>query len=88
MLTHLGQGASMSIEDAGVLGVVMEGVSEAKDVQDRLALWEDLRWKRASGAQLMSRTVSLNFNRAEETLEKLKAFMREEEIPSKSKSNP
>lgn len=49
-----GMGASFSIEDAGVLGVVMRGVKTKAEVEARLKLWEELRWQRASAMQLFS----------------------------------
>lgn len=44
----------MAIEDAGALGVLFNGI-ETSQVEDRLALFEKIRYNRASRVQLLSR---------------------------------
>ncbi|KAL3704492.1 hypothetical protein TMatcc_008163 [Talaromyces marneffei ATCC 18224] len=54
MLPFGGQGSNMAIEDAGALGVLFNGI-ETSQVEDRLALFEKIRYNRASRVQLLSR---------------------------------
>lgn len=56
MPPRMGQGAAQAVEDAAVLGAVLQGVHSANEISDRLELWEKLRRPRASAIQLMSRT--------------------------------
>jgi len=55
MLPFGGQGANQAIEDAGALGFLLQGVNDARDIPQRLKLFEQVRIKRASRTQLMSR---------------------------------
>ncbi|KAK4498631.1 hypothetical protein PRZ48_009141 [Zasmidium cellare] len=52
----MGQGAAQAVEDAAVLGVVLQNIRSKSDIVGRLQLWEQLRKPRASAIQLMSRT--------------------------------
>ncbi|KAL2859183.1 FAD/NAD(P)-binding domain-containing protein [Aspergillus pseudodeflectus] len=57
MLPHQGQGGAMSIEDGGALGEVFAGLLEGTpgdEIHRRIALFEKIRHKRASGIQVMS----------------------------------
>lgn len=56
MQPKMGQGAAQAVEDAAVLGVVLEGIDPSASISHRLQLWEKLRHPRASAMQLMSRT--------------------------------
>lgn len=67
MLIHAGQGANQAVEDAFALAVLLSNCS-AKDVPQRLKLYEDLRLERVTavqeisrrGAQFMHATISLD----------------------------
>ncbi|EQB48344.1 hypothetical protein CGLO_12432 [Colletotrichum gloeosporioides Cg-14] len=48
------QGASMAIEDAAALGVLMSRLTTLEDIPTRLEMFNDLRVKRAATVQLMS----------------------------------
>ncbi|KAH8896393.1 FAD/NAD(P)-binding domain-containing protein [Thozetella sp. PMI_491] len=61
MLPTLGNGAGMAIEDAGALGVIMEGVRDGSEVPGRLRVWDRVRRRRASAVQLLSRTVGVEY---------------------------
>jgi 2-polyprenyl-6-methoxyphenol hydroxylase-like FAD-dependent oxidoreductase len=50
-----GQGAAQAVEDAGVLGVLMNGLKDKSEVPRRLAMYDELRIGRTSVAQLLSR---------------------------------
>ena len=54
MVPHIGQGAGQSIEDGFTLAVLLEGCA-AKDVADRLDLYQKLRLERTSNAQALAR---------------------------------
>ena len=53
MLPVHGQGASVSIEDAAALGVLLEGISPA-ELEGRLALFQQVRHPRATATQALS----------------------------------
>ncbi|KAF2482462.1 hypothetical protein BDY17DRAFT_298563 [Neohortaea acidophila] len=57
MGTTMGQGAAQTVEDAAVLGIVLEQVDTRNDLDSRLQVWEELRRPRASAIQMMSRTT-------------------------------
>jgi salicylate hydroxylase len=56
MVPHVGQGAGQSIEDGFTLAVLLEGCT-AKDVADRLALYEKVRLERTSKVQALARAA-------------------------------
>jgi salicylate hydroxylase len=56
MVPHVGQGAGQSIEDGFTLAVLLEGCT-AKDVADRLDLYQKLRLERASKVQALARAA-------------------------------
>jgi salicylate hydroxylase len=56
MVPHVGQGAGQSIEDGFTLAVLLEGCT-AKDVADRLDLYEELRLERTSKVQALARAA-------------------------------
>ncbi|KAJ4361263.1 hypothetical protein N0V95_002032 [Ascochyta clinopodiicola] len=58
MLPFSGQGANQAIEDAGALGYLLSGLPDATLLQQRLALFERVRVKRASRVQILSRAVA------------------------------
>lgn len=79
MQPTFGMGASFSIEDAGVLGVVMDGVKDPREVEERLKLWEDLRWKRDSLMQCFSDMNRMDvYEVSEETKGKIRELWPEE----------
>jgi salicylate hydroxylase len=56
MVPHVGQGAGQSIEDGFALAVLLEGRT-AKDVADRLKLYETIRLERTSKVQALARAA-------------------------------
>jgi salicylate hydroxylase len=56
MVPHVGQGAGQSIEDGFTLAVLLEGCT-AKDVADRLKLYETIRLERTSKVQALARAA-------------------------------
>jgi salicylate hydroxylase len=56
MVPHVGQGAGQSIEDGFALAVLLEGCS-AKDVAERLKLYETIRLERTSKVQALARAA-------------------------------
>jgi salicylate hydroxylase len=56
MVPHVGQGAGQSIEDGFALAALLEGCT-AKDVADRLNLYEELRLERTSKVQALARAA-------------------------------
>lgn len=82
MQPTFGMGASFSIEDAGVLGIVMKGVKDASEVEARLALWEELRLQRASAMQLLCMGERMDqYQLSEETKGKLSKILPKAEWP-------
>ena len=64
MLPHLGQGANQTIEDGFALAAALEGV-ERSGVPGALALYEGLRYERASTVQRASREFGNLFDMVE-----------------------
>ena len=54
MLTFGGQGANQAVEDGAALGVLFRDISSSAEAPHRLALFEQVRHKRASRVQLLS----------------------------------
>jgi salicylate hydroxylase len=81
MLPTLGNGAGMAIEDAGALGVVMEGVTDVGEVTRRLKVWDHVRRPRASAVQLLSRTIGVEYELSRETQDMVRGYLSEEELP-------
>lgn len=44
----------MGIEDGAALGLVMYGVTDRSQISDRLAVYQKIRYNRASAMQLLS----------------------------------
>ena len=83
MRASQGQGASQAIEDAAVLGVLLEGVDGAEDLRERLRVYDEIRVPRCARVQLLSR-VSLVRGGIEESLRKeLETWFGEEDVPCK-----
>ena len=55
MATFQGQGAAQSIEDGAALGILLGHMEDESCIADRLRLYDDLRVRRTSIAQLVSR---------------------------------
>ena len=81
MLPTLGSGAGMAIEDAGVLGMVLEAVLNEREVTGRLKLWDSLRRPRANAVQLLSRTISVSYEISSEIKAGVRKYLSEEELP-------
>jgi 2-polyprenyl-6-methoxyphenol hydroxylase-like FAD-dependent oxidoreductase len=86
MYPHLGSGAAMAIEDAGVLGVLFADgklTSKMEDIRERLELFEKARIDRVSMVQIGSRVPPL-----EDSLKEVEGDLRElfldKDIPCKS----
>lgn len=68
MLPFSGQGATQAIEDAGAISILFQGLSSAKDLSARLALFEKVRTKRASRVQVVSKVTVGKEREVEEEL--------------------
>lgn len=68
MLTFGGQGANQAIEDGGALGVLFRDLENAGEVPQRLALFEQVRHKRASRVQTLSSVRAGNEHLVKERL--------------------
>lgn len=80
MLPFGGQGANQSIEDGAALGFLLNGVEDCADIPKRLELFSQVRQKRASRIQILSRT---RIGREKEVEHELRPFA---ETPDSSKS--
>lgn len=76
MLPHHGQGGAQGIEDGLALGLVMNGVTQPSQIEERLALYEKVRRNRASSIQVLS-----NFGYDEEAPPELAEFLEAEGQP-------
>jgi len=54
MLPFGGQGSNQAIEDGGALGYLLQGVSDAATIAERLQVFEAVRKDRASRVQILS----------------------------------
>lgn len=84
MLPFGGQGANQAIEDGGVLGRVLAGVNSVDELPRRLALFDSLRVRRASRAQILS---SVRANQEHLVQDQLAPYM-EPGVPRKSRPAP
>ncbi|KAK1997909.1 salicylate hydroxylase [Colletotrichum falcatum] len=64
MPPHQGQGGAQAIEDGAALGIALAG-AEAKDVEGRLGVYEDIRRKRASEEPELIREEAAKYMPAE-----------------------
>ncbi|PSN72216.1 FAD/NAD(P)-binding domain-containing protein [Corynespora cassiicola Philippines] len=82
MLTSQGSGAGMCIEDAYALGEALKGVSgyDEKVVEERLGVWERLRWPRVTVIQLLSRPLFYE-NPVEVMMDKILEYVKKEDLP-------
>jgi salicylate hydroxylase len=81
MYPHLGQGAAMAIEDAGVLGVLFSHPCDISEIPHRLGLFERARLKRVSVIQVQSR-VSARENSMEEVESECHEYFPAGDVPS------
>ncbi|MCJ1277609.1 hypothetical protein MMC21_005423 [Puttea exsequens] len=72
MLPIGGQGTNQAIEDAEALGQLMEGLNDATKLPQRLDLFEQVRRKRASRVQTLSKAL---IGREKEVEEELKRYV-------------
>lgn len=73
-----GQGGAQGIEDGLALGLVMNGVTDASQIEERLALYEKIRRNRASSIQVLS-----NFPYDESPPPELAEFLEGQPVPGK-----
>lgn len=59
------------MEDAGALGYLFQGITEAKEIAKRLSLFEEVRKNRASRVQVLSK---VRVGREKEVEEELKLY--------------
>jgi salicylate hydroxylase len=76
MVPHVGQGAGQSIEDGFTLAALLEGCA-AKDVADRLELYEELRLERTSKVQALARAAGKLYRSEHENPSEKAARLRE-----------
>ena len=57
MLPYGGQGSNQAIEDAGALGFLLNKVETGEDLGEKLALFDKVRRKRASRAQILGKVM-------------------------------
>lgn len=60
-LPHQGQGAACAIEDAASLAVVFPADTPKNEIEDRLKLYEEIRYERANKIQQYSRLAGADF---------------------------
>lgn len=81
VLPTLGNGAGMAIEDAAALGIALEGIGSVDELTARMNAWDEVRRPRASAAQLLSRTMSVQYAPGKETQGLVRAYLSEQELP-------
>lgn len=72
----------MGIEDGAALGIVLANVTNRSQIEERLAMYENLRRNRASAIQILS---NVGLDQSHLVKNDLLEFLDEEAIPSKSK---
>ncbi|KAE9370098.1 FAD/NAD(P)-binding domain-containing protein [Stipitochalara longipes BDJ] len=77
MLPHHGQGGAQGMEDGLALGLVLHGVTDASQIEQRLAIYENVRRNRAASIQILS-----NFGYDEVAPDELVDFLEGRPIPS------
>lgn len=82
MLPHMGQGAAQAIEDAAVLGVLLNHLSDAEEVPRRLEMFERARRQRVGAAQILSR-ILVGVDSTLEARERCWGYFAEGEAPGK-----
>lgn len=55
MLPYGAQGSNQAIEDAGALGYLLKGIKSSEEVAKRLSMFEEVRRKRVSRVQTLSK---------------------------------
>lgn len=76
MLPHHGQGGAQGIEDGLTIGLVMHGVTDPSQIEERLVLYEKVRRNRASSIQVLS-----NFGYDQEAPVELTEFLEGQPMP-------
>jgi len=77
MLPHHGQGGAQGMEDGLALGLVLHGVMDASQIEERLAIYENVRRNRAASIQILS-----NFGYDEAVPDELVDFLEGRLVPS------
>jgi len=54
MLPHQGQGGGMAIEDGGALSILLSALTSKSQITERLRLFQETRFERASAVQILS----------------------------------
>lgn len=72
MLPIGGQGSNQAMEDGGALGYLLRGVENATAIRARLATFDEVRRKRASRVQTLSK---VRMEREEEVEQELKKYI-------------
>ncbi|CZR58475.1 related to salicylate 1-monooxygenase [Phialocephala subalpina] len=67
MLPHYAQGGAQGIEDGLALGLVMHGVTDASQIEERLVIYEKIRRNRAASIQVLS---NFGYDESHETIAK------------------
>ncbi|KAH5319261.1 hypothetical protein HBI12_113530 [Parastagonospora nodorum] len=78
ILPHQGQGGAQAFEDAAALGTLLTADVRPEDIERRLQLYMDVRYKRAVTVLFMSR---VGYEHREATMEDLKRFVPDAEMP-------
>ena len=73
------QGGAQAIEDGLVLGLVLHGVTDTSQVEERLAIYQKIRRNRASAIQVLS-----NYGFEEKAADGLEDYLVDQPIPRKS----
>ncbi|TDZ30042.1 FAD-dependent monooxygenase OpS4 [Colletotrichum trifolii] len=78
MLPHQGQGGAMGIEDGATLGIVLSGITDRSQIEERLEIYEKIRRSRASAIQILS---NVGLDEAHLVKDDLLEFLEEDSIP-------
>lgn len=71
MLPFSGQGANQAIEDGGALGMLLKGINDGDDVQNRLALFQRFRRTRLAIIQTLSK---VRLGKEQKVIEELRRY--------------
>ena len=74
------QAGAQGMEDAAALGIVLQGVSTPEEIEERLDLYQKIRYTRASVVQVLS---NVGADECHLVHDDLKEFLEEKDIPCK-----
>lgn len=70
----------MALEDGGCLGILLANITSKSEIPERLRLFQEIRFERASAVQILSNT---GYDEVEKIKEEAKQYVKTLTLPSK-----